>query len=162
MQNVRHPPGNAARSFTANPRVPHRSRSPRGVYGDPNERARCDMGYPRDPKLKGLAAVAYHPEHLSWGTSHVTVDGKMGLVVEPASPAALREAMARLHQDPELAERLGANARRRFDASSTAAWWTTCSRHATATGDRYAAIYASLAGTGATTSSVDMAALVCD
>ena len=29
-------------------------------------------------------------------------------------------------------------------------------------GDRYAAIYASLAGTGATTSSVDMAALVCD
>ena len=24
------------------------------------------MGYPRDPKLKGLAAVTYHPEHLSW------------------------------------------------------------------------------------------------
>ena len=24
------------------------------------------MGYPKDPKLKGLAAVTYHPEHLPW------------------------------------------------------------------------------------------------
>ena len=64
------------------------------------------MGYPRDPKLKGLAAVTYHSEHLSWGTSHINVDGKTGLVVEPASPAALGEAMARLHQDPELAPTL--------------------------------------------------------
>ena len=85
------------------------------------------------------------------GTSHVNVDGETGLVVEPASPAALHEAMARLHQDPELAERLGANARRRFERLFNGQLM----------GDRYAAIYASLAGTGAT-SSVDMAALACD
>ena len=85
------------------------------------------------------------------GTSHVNVDGETGLVVEPASPAALREAMDRLHQDPELAERLGANARRRFERLFSGQLM----------GDRYAAIYASLAGTGAT-SSVDMAALACD
>ena len=109
------------------------------------------MGFPRDPKLKGLAAVMYHPEHLCWGTSHVNVDGKTGLVVESASPAALREAMARLHQDPELAERLGANARRRFERLFNGRLM----------GDRYAAIYASLAGTGAT-ASADMAALACD
>jgi len=24
------------------------------------------MGYPADPKLKGLAAVTYQPEHLAW------------------------------------------------------------------------------------------------
>ena len=24
------------------------------------------MGYPRDPKLRGLAAVTYEPEHLPW------------------------------------------------------------------------------------------------
>ena len=70
------------------------------------------------------------------GTSHVNVDGETGLVVEPESPRALREAMDRLHRQPALAERLGANARRRFERLFTGQLM----------GERYAGIYASLAG----------------
>jgi glycosyltransferase involved in cell wall biosynthesis len=48
------------------------------------------------------------------GTSHVNVDKETGFVVAPGSSAALRGAMDRLHADPDLAQRLGAQARRRF------------------------------------------------
>ena len=48
------------------------------------------------------------------GTSHVNVDLETGLVVTPASHRALREAMDRLHRQPDLAERLGDGARQRF------------------------------------------------
>ena len=79
------------------------------------------MGYPRDPKLKGLAAVAYHPEHLSWGTSHVNVGGKVGLVVEPASPAALREAMAGFTKTPNSPNASAPTPAAASNASSTVA-----------------------------------------
>lgn len=48
------------------------------------------------------------------GTSFVNIDGQTGLVVSPADPPALREAMQRLERDAALAARLGAGARRRF------------------------------------------------
>ena len=49
------------------------------------------------------------------GTSHVNVHGETGLVVEPRSPEAFREALDTLHRDPELAQTLGAGARCRFE-----------------------------------------------
>jgi rhamnosyl/mannosyltransferase len=49
------------------------------------------------------------------GTSYVNRDGETGLVVPPADPAALREAMLRLERDSGLAERMGEGARRRFE-----------------------------------------------
>ena len=69
------------------------------------------------------------------GTSHVNVDGETGLVVEAASPPALRAAMDKLHADPDLAERLGRNARQRYEKLFTGELM----------GKRYAAIYANLA-----------------
>jgi hypothetical protein len=42
----------------------------------------------------------------------IVQDGETGLLVPPADPAALREAIIRLHENPTEARRLGANARR--------------------------------------------------
>jgi len=42
----------------------------------------------------------------------VVQDGETGILVPPADPAALREAINRLHENPTEARRLGANARR--------------------------------------------------
>jgi rhamnosyl/mannosyltransferase len=53
------------------------------------------------------------------GTSYVNIDGETGLVVEPSSPAALRRAMDTLWRDPALAERLGQNARKRYETLFT-------------------------------------------
>ena len=69
------------------------------------------------------------------GTSHVNVDGETGLVVAPASPAALRSAMTRLNACPALAARLGLGAQQRFARLFTGALM----------GDRYARLYAALA-----------------
>ena len=69
------------------------------------------------------------------GTSHVNVDGETGIVAEPASAQAFRNAMDRLHSDPRLARHLGAGARERFDRLFTGRLM----------GDRYADIYRSLA-----------------
>jgi glycosyltransferase involved in cell wall biosynthesis len=49
------------------------------------------------------------------GTTYVNIHGQTGLVVPPADPNALRKAMRRLHADPDLAARLGAGARQRFE-----------------------------------------------
>ena len=68
------------------------------------------------------------------GTSYVNVDGETGLVVEPASPKALQTAMATLHHDGELAQALGAGARRRFERLFNGRLM----------GERYAGIYRSL------------------
>ena len=49
------------------------------------------------------------------GTTYVNADGESGLVVPPADPAALRQALLRLETEPELARRLGEGARRRYE-----------------------------------------------
>lgn len=69
------------------------------------------------------------------GTSYVNVDGVTGFVVAPASPGALRLAMQRLHEHPDLAHTLGLRARRRFERLFSGRRM----------GERHAAIYASLA-----------------
>lgn len=50
------------------------------------------------------------------GTSFVNRDGETGIVVPPADPAALRQAMETLWESPELARRYGQAARTWFDA----------------------------------------------
>ena len=70
------------------------------------------------------------------GTSHVNIQGETGLVVEPGSPKAFREAMDTLHQEPELAQTLGTGARCRFERLFNGRLM----------GERYADIYASLQG----------------
>jgi glycosyltransferase involved in cell wall biosynthesis len=49
------------------------------------------------------------------GLRDLVVDGETGLLVEPGDVAALRAALTRLLDDPELRHRLGANARRRAE-----------------------------------------------
>ena len=68
------------------------------------------------------------------GTSHVNVDGETGLVVAPASPKALRQAMDRLHQEPGFANAMGDGAKQRFHRLFNGQLM----------GDRYAAIYGQL------------------
>ena len=70
------------------------------------------------------------------GTSHVNIDGETGLVVTPASAKALREAMDRMQAEPGMARCMGVRARRRFEQLFSGALM----------GDRYADIYAQLAG----------------
>ena len=70
------------------------------------------------------------------GTSHVNVHGETGLVVEPRSSKAFREAMDTLHGDVGLAQTLGAGARCRFERLFTGRLM----------GRRYADIYSSLLG----------------
>jgi rhamnosyl/mannosyltransferase len=54
------------------------------------------------------------------GTSYVNIDGETGLVVPASNSEALRDAMARLYNEPGLAVRLGTNARIRFEECFTA------------------------------------------
>lgn len=54
------------------------------------------------------------------GTSFINLDGVTGWTVPPQDPAALREALHRLQDQPELARAMGQAARRRFDALFTA------------------------------------------
>ena len=68
------------------------------------------------------------------GTSHVNIGGETGLVVDPGSPSALRRAMDRIHDCPELADAMGRRARQRFDQLFTGDLM----------GERYAEIYRSL------------------
>ncbi len=49
------------------------------------------------------------------GTSHVNAHGNTGLVVEPGSETALRDAMEQLWKHPEKACHMGRNARRRYE-----------------------------------------------
>ncbi len=73
------------------------------------------------------------------GTSHVNVDGETGLVVAPGSASALRRAMDQLHHRPELARRMGRNARGRYEKLFTGELM----------GLRYAEIYRDLNGSSA-------------
>jgi rhamnosyl/mannosyltransferase len=54
------------------------------------------------------------------GTTFVNQEGQSGLVIPPADPLAIREAMLKLWNEPNLAARLGAGARERFLALFTA------------------------------------------
>ena len=54
------------------------------------------------------------------GTSFINVHGQTGLVVPPADPDSLRNAMQRLEGDAELADRMGRAARNRFEQLFTA------------------------------------------
>jgi rhamnosyl/mannosyltransferase len=54
------------------------------------------------------------------GTSHVNRQGETGYVVPPEDPAALADAMEKLHGDAGLAEQLGKGARARFESLFTA------------------------------------------
>lgn len=54
------------------------------------------------------------------GTTFVNLEGVTGLTIPPADPAALRQAMSRLYNEPALAAELGANAARRFESQFTA------------------------------------------
>lgn len=49
------------------------------------------------------------------GTSHVNVHEETGLVIAPGSAKALRRAMDQIHSRPEMAELMGARAKRRFE-----------------------------------------------
>lgn len=57
---------------------------------------------------------------LGSGIDWVNQDGVTGLTVEPERPDALAQALSRLLQDAELARRLGANGRRRYEELFTA------------------------------------------
>jgi len=48
------------------------------------------------------------------GTSFINQHGRTGLVVKPADPGALRDAVETLARNPDLAETYGENARRRY------------------------------------------------
>lgn len=54
------------------------------------------------------------------GTSYVNRDGETGLVVPPGDAPSLAGALTRLHNEPDLASRLGRGARERFDRLFTA------------------------------------------
>ncbi len=54
------------------------------------------------------------------GTSFINLDGVTGWNVPPQQPDALREALHKLGDQPELATEMGAQARRRFEAVFTA------------------------------------------
>jgi rhamnosyl/mannosyltransferase len=49
------------------------------------------------------------------GTSHINMDHKTGYVVTPGCPRSLRQALDRLHENPEQAESMGRQARNRFE-----------------------------------------------
>ena len=68
------------------------------------------------------------------GTSHVNISGETGLVVAPGSAPALRQAMDRIHDCPQMADAMGRRARQRFDQLFTG----------DRMGERYDAIYRSL------------------
>jgi rhamnosyl/mannosyltransferase len=51
---------------------------------------------------------------LGTGTTYVNVDGLDRFAVPPGDAGALRAAMRRLHDNPDLARQLGHNARKRY------------------------------------------------
>jgi rhamnosyl/mannosyltransferase len=68
------------------------------------------------------------------GTTFINLAGETGLVIPPADPGALRDAMHTLITQPELAAELGRKARLRFESIFTAELMAS----------RYAALYRSI------------------
>ena len=54
------------------------------------------------------------------GTSYINIAGETGLVVPPANPPALADAMRRLWEDPAAAAEMGRRAALRFEQLFTA------------------------------------------
>jgi glycosyltransferase involved in cell wall biosynthesis len=84
---------------------------------------------------RGIPVVATHVV----GIPELVRDGENGLLIPPDDPAAMAEAIARLHREPGLAERLGREARvtfEEYDAERTARrvrdWLTECAGRAPA------------------------------
>jgi glycosyltransferase involved in cell wall biosynthesis len=55
------------------------------------------------------------------GIPSLVEDGLTGFLVEPKDPEAIAERLAELEADPEMAERLGRNGRKRFEEAFTMA-----------------------------------------
>jgi rhamnosyl/mannosyltransferase len=70
------------------------------------------------------------------GTSYVNLAGSTGLVVPPADPTALSQAMSALWNDPVMADRMGQDALQRFEQLFTAK----------AMAERYAQLYTEVLG----------------
>jgi rhamnosyl/mannosyltransferase len=68
------------------------------------------------------------------GTTYINIDGETGLVVPPSDPKSLRKAMDFIWDNPDVAQKFGDSARRRFDSLFTAE----------AMVEQYATIYRSL------------------
>lgn len=94
-----------------------------GHRGDaPSLTAACDVFVLPSTKREGLArslieAMAYGVAPVvtdCGGNPELVVHGVSGLVVPVANPAALADAIRRLHDEPELRRRLGAAARERI------------------------------------------------
>jgi rhamnosyl/mannosyltransferase len=54
------------------------------------------------------------------GTTYINIDGDTGLVVPPADPIALQNAMKKLWLNPELAKQMGQRAEFRYKKIFTA------------------------------------------
>ena len=54
------------------------------------------------------------------GTSFINIDQKTGLVVKPSDPAAFRNAMTHLWENPKVAEAMGHEAAKRYQELFTA------------------------------------------
>ena len=54
------------------------------------------------------------------GTTYINMHGETGLAVEPANSEALSSAMKKLWDDQDEAERMGKNAKARFEHNFTA------------------------------------------
>lgn len=70
------------------------------------------------------------------GTSYINIHNETGLVVPPSDPANLKNAMLRLANDDDLAQRMGDAARQRYETLFTGRLM----------GERYAHLYKKLAG----------------
>jgi glycosyltransferase involved in cell wall biosynthesis len=81
-------------------------------------------GAPMEAMIKGLPCIASRIETML----ELFVDGETGLLVTPASVAALAPAMLTLYRDPDLRRRLGASARaaalERFDSRQGMRVWS--------------------------------------
>ena len=54
------------------------------------------------------------------GTTYINIDGDTGIVVPPSDPQALRAAMQRLWENPEMARQMGRRAEMRYHELFTA------------------------------------------
>ena len=48
------------------------------------------------------------------GTTYINIDGETGIAISPEDPAALRQAMQRLWDNPQLASEMGQRAEERY------------------------------------------------